>query len=361
MPDPTLADTTAPTELIEDIADSTSTAQPGPPAAPTGLRVTTLPDERLQLDWNAASGVESWDVLDRLNTAEPVKDTVTVPRSVRSVLHPGSHRRYAVRARNTAGVSPLGDSLDVPGGVTPIQPPGLDGAPGGLLDLSRWYLTLPITDPGGHDTSRPWDVYQPDLGTFTRPDYFRAVAGGGVEYTAPTKGVTTPGAEATRCELREMAGPSRTQKAAWSFDDGKQHILTCTLTCDGTSVHGRQEVIVGQIHGPGGTPPLILCLNHTRGGALEVFRQGPRQGDLLTGLAPGELFTYRIEAANGRLRLWAARGRVDRLPEAPGFDWPASDLTERSGLYFKAGAYNKQDVNTTPGGAIVRHHRLDLV
>jgi hypothetical protein len=151
-------------------------------------------------------------------------------------------------------------------------------------------------------------------------------------------------------------------KAAWSFADGKPHTLTCTLTCDGTSIVGRKEVIVGQIHGPGGTPPLILCVNHTRGGALEVFRQGPRQGDLLTGLQPGDLFTYRIDASGGRLRLYACRGTADQLPTLAAFDWSASVLAEQSGCYFKAGAYNKQEVGTaTTGRAIVRHYRLDVV
>jgi hypothetical protein len=43
------------------------------------------------------------------------------------------------------------------------------------------------------------------------------------------------------------------------------------MTCDGTGItNGRQEVIVGQIHGPGGTPPIIICVNHKRGGALEL-------------------------------------------------------------------------------------------
>ena len=35
------------------------------------------------------------------------------------------------------------------------------GVPGDLIDLTRWYLTLPIKDPTGKDTSGPWDVYQP--------------------------------------------------------------------------------------------------------------------------------------------------------------------------------------------------------
>lgn len=248
--------------------------------------------------------------------------------------------------------------------ATPARPTDPAATPGRLLDLSRWYLTLPIADPaGGHDPGKPWNVYPQDLATFTHLDLFRALPGPCVEYSAPVDGMSTSGSGATRCELRQMKGPGHADKADWSIDDADLHTLTCTLTCDGTSIVGRREVIVGQIHGPGSTPPLILCVNHTRGGALEVFRQGPRRKpDLLTGLAPGELFTYRIEAGGGRLRVRAARGEVDQLPAGPGFDWPSSVLTERCGLYFKAGAYNKQEITKgDTGRAIVRHHRLDLV
>jgi hypothetical protein len=373
MADPTLAELAARVDRIEKhlglgpiTPDPAPVPQPQAPAAPTGLRATTLPDGRLQLDWDPAQ-VLGWDVLDVADTASPVKETVTAPRSIRSAYKTGAKpRRYAVRARTASGVSPLSVTVDIPA-TTPQPPPVPTGpVPGGLLDLSRWYLTLPIADPTGKDSSGPWDVYQPELNTFSHPDYFRVgqtITGQPyVEYVAPVKGVSTSNSGAARCELREMTGPKATDKASWSFTDGKPHMLTCTLTCDGTSIEGRKEVIVGQIHGPGGTPPLILCLNHTRGGALEVFRQGPRQGDLLTGLRPGEIFTYRIDATGGRLRLYAGRGGVTDLPAVAGFDWHYSVLAEQSGLYLKGGAYLKQEIGTaTTGQAVVRHFRLDLV
>jgi hypothetical protein len=183
-----------------------------------------------------------------------------------------------------------------------------------------------------------------------------------VEYTAPVNGTTTSGSGATRCELREMAGG--TTKASWAFDDGRRHVLTTTLTCDGTGItNGRQEVIVGQIHGPGGTPPIIICVNDKRGGALELFKQGPRQGDLLTGLKQDIKFTYRIESpGNGRLKVFACLGDVHKLPTTPQFDFPSSSFTEISGLYFKSGAYNKTEVHAgASGAAVVRQFRCDLV
>jgi hypothetical protein len=238
------------------------------------------------------------------------------------------------------------------------------GVPGDLIDLTRWYLTLPIKDPTGRDRSGPWDVHQPDLRHFSC-EYFRVSSVGSVpavEYVAPVDGVTTSGSGATRSELREMSGG--TVKASWAFDDGERHVLTTTLTCDGTGItDGRQEVIVGQIHGSGGTPPIIICVNHKRRGALELFKQGPRQGDLLTGLTPDTTFTYRIESpGDGRLRVYACLGDVEELPAVPQFDFPSSAFTETSGLYFKAGAYNKTETDAgASGAAVVRQYRCDLV
>jgi Alginate lyase len=243
--------------------------------------------------------------------------------------------------------------------TTPTQ-----GVPGDVIDLTRWYLTLPIKDPTGKDTSGPWDVYQPDLRHFSC-EYFRVASVASVpvvEYIAPVNGTTTSGSGSTRSELREMAGG--TTKASWAFDDGKRHVLTTTLTCDGTGItNGRREVIVGQIHGPGGTPPIIVCVNDKRGGVLELFKQGPRQGDLLTGLKPDTTFTYRIESpGNGRLKVYACLGDVDGLPTTPQFDFPSSAFTETSGLYFKAGVYNKTEVDAgASGAAVVRQFRCDLV
>jgi hypothetical protein len=97
---------------------------PGPlvPAAPTGLRAATLADRRIQLDWDPAPGV-TWEVLDLLNAGAPVKETVSTPRSIRSAMGAGNKRRYAVRARNAAGTSPLSAAVDLPAAVPNPPPP----------------------------------------------------------------------------------------------------------------------------------------------------------------------------------------------------------------------------------------------
>ena len=235
--------------------------------------------------------------------------------------------------------------------------------PGDVLDLSRWYLTLPIAEPS-RDPDRPWNVYQPELQGFSCPDLFR-VADGAVEYVAPAKGVTTSAESgATRCELREMTGPGRNDKASWGFADGAVHSLTCTLTCDPRSVVGRKECIVGQIHDATPVPPIYLLIKmETDRGTLRLFKNGPGVGNLLTDVGPTDLVSYRIRVAERRCMIWAARGDVSALPAQPAFEFPADDFASgSSGCYFKAGAYNKQPISTaTTGRSVVQHHRLDLV
>ena len=62
------------------------------------------------------------------------------------------------------------------------------------------------------------------------------------------------------------------------------------------------------------------------------------------------------------MRVYACLGDVEELPAAPKFDFPSSAFTETSGLYFKAGAYNKTETDACASGAAdVRQHRCDLV
>lgn len=360
------------------------------PAAPEGL-TATVKDRKVKLAWQPGAGTDDWEVHSLGDGPDTLRDVVRVPRSTRGPLRGDRPYVFAVKARNRFGTSVLSAAVTVdarrPGVYradpdtapfpapapsspsSPAAPAPAATVPGDVLDLTRWYLTLPIADPTGEDASGPWDVYQPRLRMFEHPLYFRAGRdehGEYVEYIAPATpdgAVTTSGSEAVRAELREMAGPDRTSKAAWGIRDGRRHALTVTLTVDGTSITDRKEVICGQIHGPGGTPPIILCVNHTRAGALEVFRQGPRQGDLLAGLGPSDLFTYRVESpGDGWINLYACLGTAEWLPGRPAFSWPASAFSEVTGYYFKAGAYNKTKLSTRAGGrAIVRHYRCELV
>lgn len=278
---------------------------------------------------------------------------------------------YAPAAFGTATLNagPVDTWVDVTSGGGTSTP--TTTFPGSLFNISYWYITLPVANPTDASDTGPWDVYQPALNTFRNDEYFYADSdanGPCIVYYAPALGVTTSSASgATRTELREMDTTSGTSpKSAWSWTDGRLHSLTVTLSCDATSVVGRKECIVGQVHGASGTPPLYLTVNqNTAPGKLTIFKNGPSFADVLTSsLAGNTVFTYRLVKTTGnRLQLSYCLGTAASLPATPQYDWPGSDFTtDTTGLYFKAGAYNKQDISTaSTGGSLVRHYRFDHV
>jgi hypothetical protein len=352
----------------ETVAHATRTAAAG---APTGLRAAVHDDRSVDLSWDAVAGAVEYRIFELLrDPADTFKAAVTGTSSRRGPLKGGAYR-YGVTARTAAGESAMSTLVDVRvprdgGQEEPAAPPDTPhtalagGAPGQVLDLSRWYLTMPIADPTGEDRSGPWDVHQPKLRTF-RHELFD-VRDGAVEYVAPAKGVTTSSASgATRCELREMKGPGREDKADWRIDSGT-HTLTCTLTCDPTTARKRPECIVGQIHDEDGTPPIYLSVEmRNQPGVLVAFLRGTSKRSVLTGLGPDTVFTYRIRVENGRCRLWVARGGVEALPSSPTATFDRADLGNPGKCYFKAGAYNKSKIDDGPAGrSVVRHFRLDL-
>ena len=232
-------------------------------------------------------------------------------------------------------------------------------APGEVLDLSRWYLTMPIARPG--DPRKPREVHQPELRTF-RHQLFD-VRGGAVEYVATVDGVpTSPNTESARCELREMKGPNGAEQAWWDFDS-VNHTITCTLTCDPTGASPRKECIVGQIHARDSKPPIVLSVEmNSRPGTLAAFVRGtrPRRHEVLAGLRPETVFTYRIQVTGGGCRLWVATGDVTALPARPTRTFAAHELGDPGECYFKAGAYNKSPIKGGSGQSVVRMFRLDL-
>lgn len=275
------------------------------------------------------------------------------------------------------------------------QPPS-GSVPADLIDLTRWYLTLPVArdgDDSQHPKAR--NVYQQDadeggLLTFHDPHHFH-VTGDAVEYVAPVEGATTSSASgATRSELREMTGPTRDDKARWTLGEDTRHVLTCTLTCDPSSITGtgtgdhrpRRECIVGQIHNDADTPPLYLAFkmkdddsafleldldhdfDHDHGHDQDPDHDHAKPR-LLTGLRTDTRFTYRIEADGDTCRVWAAVGddwQADGDPTVIDVD----RFVTKDECYFKAGAYNMTKIKkndhdgTNTGESVVRHYRLDI-
>jgi hypothetical protein len=326
--DPTIAELAARVSAIEA---KLGMSKPGPtlPAAPTGLRFTTLADGRVQLDWDLASGVASWDVLDLLDTANPVKDTVTVPHSIRSPLKAGTRRSYAVRARNAAGISSLSVPVDLPA-IAP--PPGPPPGPGAKypIDLfgKNWYLTTPVPRADGLAT----EIHQPELATYTSKYFELTDDGTAAVFRAWHGGATTKGSKNTRSELREETGDGAGH-AAWSSNSGRHRMVVKGRVNRLTKV--RPHVVIAQIHDAADD----VTVFRVEGSNLWVTAGDNPHGYLLdANFALGRDYEIGFDVSDGVVS-YLYSGRV--VP------WTLTAKTE--GNYFKTGNYLQSNPTNAPG------------
>lgn len=238
-------------------------------------------------------------------------------------------------------------------------------APDTVFDLSNWHLTLPT---GATDATQ---INQPALATYADPN-FNLDGSNMMVCVAPVNGATTSGSTGTRCELRQH---EKADYASTAFDPATtgRRELTLTTRADATSITGgsnpRQEVIICQIHGASGTPPLYLTAEWTSGGVtlpsplIRVFPSGAglSAAVLLTGITPTTDVSIRVRVESAVVKLWVAIGAVSALPlrtQTPDFTALVSAFTDLSSWYFKAGIYHKTEVGTGASGqatAMISH------
>lgn len=192
--------------------------------------------------------------------------------------------------------------------------------PGELLDLSIWKLTLPVGE-----AERPREILQPELDTFEMDPWF-LVEGGAVRFRANVGGVTTGGSSYPRCELREMERDGRT-RASWSTTAG-QHSMRIVQAITALPPV-KPHVVAGQIHDAADDVVMIRL----EGRHLFVEGNGRELGTLDSDYALGEIFTVRIEARDGHIR-------VDHGDDGS-FEVDLAVATD--GCYFKAGAYTQSN------------------
>jgi alginate lyase len=109
------------------------------------------------------------------------------------------------------------------------------------VDLKNWKLQLP---EGAAE--HPTEISQPQLESY-RSDWFqRDPTSGAVRFRAPVDGVTTPGSNYPRSELRETTADG--QRAAWSTTEGT-HTLTIDQAITELPKGDRPYVVAGQVHG----------------------------------------------------------------------------------------------------------------
>lgn len=306
------------------------------PAVPTGLAVELDGKRRPVLTWDADPAATEWDVRDELNLEHPVQETVHEPRSVRSPLKTGQHRRYSVAARNTAGESSPCGPVDV--SADPSTPPGpsseptpdpaLNGDVRYPADLvgKGWYLTLPTGQQASPDT-----IHQPALATYTSRFFELNPAKGGIVFRAWHGGVTTKGSPNPRSELRECT-PDGSQLAKWSAAEGRHSMSVEGQVNRLTKV--RPHVVIGQIHGASDD----VTVFRVEGDKLWITNGDEPHGYLLDpAFTLGKRYSIGFDVADGVI---SYRYNGETVP----FTLKSSD----PGCYFKAGAYLQSNPKSAP-------------
>jgi hypothetical protein len=219
---------------------------------------------------------------------------------------------------------------------------GANGAAGGsllpskVLNLSNWYLTIPVKD-----SSTGWaqEVKQPALAGYQDPRYFSA-GGGAVTFTAPVDGATTSGSKYPRSELRETTGDGG-GLASWSTGSGV-NMMQVTESIQHLPV-AKPELVFAQIHGP--SDDLIEAeIDENR---LYINHNGVQYGqDLADNYVLGTKFTLEIVATSSYVNVYY-NGVRDMHQDLPS-----------TGDYFKAGCYTQS--NTSHGDAPSAYGQVNI-
>ncbi|NUT92614.1 MAG: family 16 glycosylhydrolase [Saccharothrix sp.] len=220
--------------------------------------------------------------------------------------------------------------------ITETKVLGADGGGGGgtctypanVLDLSNWYIGLPIGEE-----EAPTNVYQPALATYKTDPWFTTTPDcAAVQFRAAVNGVTTSGSSYPRSELREMNG---TAKASWSSTSG-----THTMVVDQAITalpDDKPHVVAGQIHDASDD----VSVFRLEGTKLYVTNGDTSHYKLVTdNYALGTRFQAKFVVGGGQIK--AYYNGVLQTTISKSF----------SGGYFKAGAYTQANcTNSSPCSA----------
>lgn len=261
---------------------------------------------------------------------------------------------YTLQYAATNSVGTGTDTMNIT--VAPGPPPS------NLFTLSNFHLTLPVDSSGGTSGTAN-EIDQPALTGFA-DDYFYLDSAGRMVFIAPVNAATTSGSTAGRSELRQREKSDYSNTAFDPNTTGRRQI-TLTTRADPTSITGgtnpRQEMIVCQVHGASGTPPLYMAAEWTSSGVplsvprLKMFLSGT--GLTSTVVVPAISTTMdlsiRLRVESATVKVWVQPGPAAYLPpvtSTPSYSYAASAFTDQSSWYFKAGAYNKTDTGTGSSG-----------
>ncbi len=285
-----------------------------------------------------AAGVPSLETsnVPTLPTAVPAGDQV-LPTGPPQVSEAPEVAAPTTPAPRRTPIPPAAPTTTAPAPVAPAPVAPAPAAPGScqypaqVLDLSNWKLTLPIAGSG----DGPAEITQPELDTFTDPEWFTAApACDAAIFRAPVDGVTTSGSKNPRSELREMAEDGSTE-ASWSSTSG-----THTLVVNEAFTklpEGKPHLVGAQIHDSNDD----VTVFRLEGASLYITDSDTTQHKLITdNYVLGTPFEAKFVVAGGQIEVYYNGMLQTTLSK------------EFSGGYFKAGAYTQANCsNAAPCSA----------
>jgi hypothetical protein len=169
--------------------------------------------------------------------------------------------------------------------------------PSQVLDLSNWYLTLPIGEPKDAD-----NIFNPELQSFAHPTHFHVNdTEDAVVFHSFSGGATTKGTHNPRSELRETFGPTL---AWWSALSGK-HTMTfsgCTTQLPVT----RPSTVIGQVHRGADDVIEVRCWIPRRSTkvVIDVFHDSINYGVLCPDYTLGDKYTIKVLVDDGIIQVF---------------------------------------------------------
>ena len=206
-------------------------------------------------------------------------------------------------------------------------------APGSVLNLTNWKLTLPVD--GCDDNKWADEVTQPQLASFRDSRYFTVNSARGVVFRARVDGArTSSNTKYPRSELREMTDRGE-KRASWSnksSGDGV-HRMTMDAAITATPVT-KPEVVAAQIHDEDDDVVMVRLY----GKQLVVDADDSNVRLVLDAdYELGQRFTVSITASRGAITVVYNGSRTVTYRHSG------------SGMYFKAGCYTLSNTSYDRG------------
>ena len=232
----------------------------------------------------------------------------------------------AVRFGEATG-SPAASPTNTPSTSPP--PGGSAHVPADVLNLTNWYITLPIA---GSSATSPKTVNQPELATYTIDPWFHLSADKtGVVFHVNHGGISTSNSANPRSELREMTNNGASM-ASWSSTSGTSTMEIKQKVTHLTTV--KPQVVVGQIHDANDD----VSVFRLEGSSLYITDGNTTHAHLVTdSYTLGTVFTVKFEVSGGVIKYYY-NGQLLPYTQSKSF----------SGAYFKAGNYLQSNPSTAP-------------